>query len=919
MRYLTYKSFPDALDALSAALKRRKFAEDEYHVVLTPDRYTLAVETALFSGGGAIDCEVLTLSRLTSRVVGAGRQLSREAGVMLTSRAIAACDLEYYARAARYGDFAREAFETLLQFESSGASVDGLDASGTTAQKLKDLSKIKAEYEKLKGEASDSPDRLKDLIAAAVKSELVRNSHFYAIGYKDATKLNRDVFEAIASRARSFDFYDAEPPEPRKTLTLYSSPDAVNEYKAIATDIKNYIYSGGGKARYGDVSVICPEPRALMRILNEYGIPFYSDVQTALFDTPPVAALYLLHLMKKQGRVEAKTLVGFAKNRYSGCAAEDAERLEMCLTDAGIEYDAHNFDAQDCGAKRALDKVRRAFELFSSHENFKAACEAVMEECAFGDVFQADCDGETDLIKPLVRLLELVDVYGAGGFDGDADAFFASARAASIKSLPRKKDRVGVCMPQSLRLTRCKKLYIADFNEGVLPTTTVEGGLLSDAELIATGNVVQPTARDINRRDRQELAAVVSNAEEVFAAYSTAGGARAAAFISELTESTDGIIERSYVGDAALLKVSDDARFIAKFACTEGAAREIAARRLSAHYGAIEKAVGPCETRAKPFAPYARVKRAALSVSELTHWFYCPYKRFLSDSVGLKERRDKRVAADFGLVMHEFMRRWIKILPLDAGKDAVEKIVSEVLNDAGYLTGAAAKQEREKLVRDACDYAALNKRVIESGDYVPTLAEKPFGGEVALGSGGEVKFVGVIDRVDVCGGEARIIDYKTGNKKFELKKCLDGRDMQLPLYAAAVKDKRVTGMFYLPVGPIYDADDSALRGGMIRDENVALAFDRGMADGGRSRVIPARLKAGGGFYRPSASVMPQEQFDALIADCVKTASVAADEINSGYIERTPADGACDACEYRALCSDKKPRGNEDEKDGEDGR
>ena len=57
---------------------------------LTPDRYTLQAEKALFGGSGAIDCEVLTLSRLCRRVCGADMPLSREGGVMLVAKAIAA-------------------------------------------------------------------------------------------------------------------------------------------------------------------------------------------------------------------------------------------------------------------------------------------------------------------------------------------------------------------------------------------------------------------------------------------------------------------------------------------------------------------------------------------------------------------------------------------------------------------------------------------------------------------------------------------------------------------------------------------------------------------------------------------------------------------------------------------------------------
>ena len=72
-----YESYPSALDALAQKIKARRFAPDEYHIVLTPDRYTQSVERALFAGGGAIDCEALTLSRLLRRMTDDVKSLSR--------------------------------------------------------------------------------------------------------------------------------------------------------------------------------------------------------------------------------------------------------------------------------------------------------------------------------------------------------------------------------------------------------------------------------------------------------------------------------------------------------------------------------------------------------------------------------------------------------------------------------------------------------------------------------------------------------------------------------------------------------------------------------------------------------------------------------------------------------------------------
>ncbi len=226
IKTLTFPDYPTALDALVKKLKSRAFDADEYYVVLTPDKYTLLVESELFSGGGAIDLEVLTLSRLCRRVADGIKSLSREGSVMLISRAISAVSdkLAYYRRAAKYPDFAREVFSALLQIGSSGVTPDALlpyvdlsespqkniaptrsFASDVTRDKLRDLALIKAEYDALKNGSYDAPDRLTALIKAVPGSDFIASAHFYAIGYSDATALMTGVFEAIARRCKSFE------------------------------------------------------------------------------------------------------------------------------------------------------------------------------------------------------------------------------------------------------------------------------------------------------------------------------------------------------------------------------------------------------------------------------------------------------------------------------------------------------------------------------------------------------------------------------------------------------------------------------------------------------------------------------------------------------------------------------------------
>lgn len=915
MKITAFQTYPDALDALAAELRARTFSPTEYRIVLTPDRYTLQAEKALFGGSGAIDCEVLTLSRLCRRVCGgADMPLSREGGVMLVAKAIAAVKdkLEYYGKAARFYDFARDVYETLLQLAASNADLAALSARGATSAKIADLAVISAEYEKLKAGYKDSPDRLKALIAALPDSALVRGSHFYAIGFSNPTKLNKAVLAALEKHAKSFTYYDAEKSRGvRDGLEIYRAPDAVTQYKAVAARIRELVFKG---ARYGDISVVCADPKPLSRIFREYGISFYADSSVPLADTPPLAALGCIYRLKASA--EADRLIALCKNPFSGCDPYGAEKLQLFLTERGIAHGCFGIDIPDAKARAALDRAKSLVDMFEG--SFAEACERVLDRAEFESVQTRLFGEQTDMLSPIRALTGMLTAFTSGDFDTDAAVFFSAAKSTEIKSLPRGRDRVSVVPPQSLRMTRCKYLFVADFNEGTLPVPTADSGLLSDNDLNALGGVVEPTAREQNALDREELTAVITNAENLFCAYLTADGAKMSSLLAEYADGVralgGSVIETDYDEECAVLKAETAAvGFIARYASVTSAARELAARRMTPLYASIEHAVGKTDKTSPPFSPELAcgIAKRSLSVSELNDWFGCPYKRFLRGSVGLKERRDGRLnAPDFGVIVHEFMRRFTESAALDCSREAVERIIDEILPSDISIT----EMERERIISDAVDYARLNKRIIESGAYSPALTERRFGGAITLGKTAKTEFSGIIDRVDYCGEHARIIDYKTGNKKFELKKCIDGTDMQLPLYAAAIADegKTVTGVFYVPLGKAYDEDNTRMSGCMLKDADVAVEYDAALGMGARSDVIPVTTKVKNGeivFDRPNKqSLLEPQTFNALIARCVATADCAADEIASGYIERTPSAGACDYCAFGGVCGGaRKPR------------
>lgn len=886
-----------------ADIKSMPFLPDAHKIVLTPDRYTLLIERALFGGGGALDTEALTLSRLWRRVCGGGTAVSKEGCIMLMSRAIAAVQskLVYYKRAAQYADFANEAYAALNQLKSSNTSPDRLTASGITAAKLSDLQLVQAEYDRLKGNLIDAPDKLNALIAAA-DSELICKSHFFAVGFAEPTALNTRVFEALSKHAKSFTVYAAElPDELSRPIYEYSAPNAVTQYKAVAARIRDYAVNGG---KYGDVAVVTTAPRALLRILREYDIPYYSEVKTPLYLTPPFAAINCLYRMKTQADTDA--LIELCKNPYTGISGSDAELLQSIVKSTGVTR-GFRFDGLPQAAEAARVAALEALKLFDG--NFTDAVNAVAEQFGFADRAR-EFLGESDCVTPLIGLAELVKNYGSGDFNRDAEMFFAAAHEVNVNSLPRRRDCVTVCSPASLRLSAVKRLYITDFNEGVLPEITTDSGLITDAEIESFGGAVSPSVKEQNKRNKRELLGVIANAEYVFATYSTSGMARRAAFIDECGTP----VQSDYTTEAQRLKTETRPNAIAFFACTKAAARELAALNATSYGRELYAAAGRLKHEAAPFVPSVALPvLSKISVSELNDWFKCPYKRFLRFTVGVSERVTSELSApDFGLALHSFMKRFT-----DGGMDTSAKNIEESLDAAIAENDLKVNAKtRSKFIDSASEFARLTKAQIFAGGYRPQVTELPFGGEIALGKN-DVRLSGVIDRVDECGTSARIIDYKTGSKSFNLKNVYSGEDLQLPLYAAVVrKSKRVTGMFYVTAKGKYGGGDCRLSGCFIRDAACAAEYDYSLVSGAPSEIIKAQLN-GDKFVRPTVNVMPEDEFDAMIDGAVKTAALGVDEMQDGYIARVPTETACAYCAYTGVCLNKKsiravkPEGGDD--------
>lgn len=203
---------------------------------------------------------------------------------------------------------------------------------------------------------------------------------------------------------------------------------------------------------------------------------------------------------------------------------------------------------------------------------------------------------------------------------------------------------------------------------------------------------------------------------------------------------------------------------------------------------------------------------------------------------------------------------------------------------------------------------------------------------ISLSEEERMQLIGRIDRVDTCRKEdklyVKIIDYKSGNRKFDLAALYYGLQLQLVVYMnAAVEslkkensDARVipAAMLYYHVSdPMTETDkgqpdpseinaailDELKMTGMVSDdEEVISLLDKDFDN--KSSVIPVARKKDGSFTQAS-SVLSDQDFKT-VSDYASHkirelgVSILDGDIGLKPYEQKDAD-ACTYCDYRSVC------------------
>lgn len=341
------------------------------------------------------------------------------------------------------------------------------------------------------------------------------------------------------------------------------------------------------------------------------------------------------------------------------------------------------------------------------------------------------------------------------------------------------------------------------------------------------------------------------------------------------------------------------------------------------------------------------------SVSRYERFYECPFRHFLDYGLALEKRQEFEIqAADLGTVYHESLELYSRklqekkmtfrnvsdtdsdALAREAVAEAASKMPGDILHSSErslYLL-----KRMENITRKTVDVLRMQVR---QGLYDPDQYEMAFHVEQQDGA----SFHGKIDRVDLYDGEdifVKIIDYKSGKKKFSVRDIYSGLQLQLTAYLQAAMDKvqkkhpdcsvRPGGIYYYLIQDRYlhmedDADEKHRMSGLTnRDEEALRAIDTESGPGmKRTKSTVAAIAYTKNGIDTRSQIAGDQEFSHLMRFVEERIRDAACRIRKGEVDIRPyCDGddksACTYCDYSGVCKFEAGKwGSDERRIGED--
>lgn len=623
------------------------------------------------------------------------------------------------------------------------------------------------------------------------------------------------------------------------------------------------------------------------------------------------------------------------------------------------------FDTKDTTALEISKALMRLIYALDCKKNILSMCD------------ELEKDGELELCNEQVRLYNIfVDILDKmvmviGDYRISAKRFSELLHInfvnTDISFIPRNIDQVDIACADRSLLSDKKAVFVIGAIDSQFPHTPVESGIFSDDERSILDNYGITLSDSVTQLIPTEkylaYKALTSASEKLYISYYaySLNGVKClpSVIITDLPNIFEDISYKTSVDNTVFdymwsekeafdYYVSnynsanpDIVKLREYFSGKEGYKSTLKA--IDTTLNKEHKKISDSDIAQKLFKP-----DMVLSASQVECFHLCKFEYFVKYGLKVKERRQAKIdALEYGTLMHYLFEEFFKahkdddfsLITEDIIKNEISKLMDSYV--VTHLGGTENKSSRFMYLYYRMKRTAI-RIVIRLVEEFAQSKFKPHDFELKIGADIPsyclkvtdkitVTVNGSVDRVDIMEENnkkyIRVIDYKTGTKKYSLSDVLYGINLQMLLYMSAINrganeyyngDIVPAGVLYTPaVSPYISVTtlselpsakskanrDCRMHGIVLDDVSVI----KGMEEEAKGLYIPVSIK-GDSVVDNMGSLATLEEFGKLFAQVDKSISEMALSLCSGDIAAVPAKGEYDACKwcpYISVCGYKE--------------
>ncbi len=580
-----------------------------------------------------------------------------------------------------------------------------------------------------------------------------------------------------------------------------------------------------------------------------------------------------------------------------------------------------------------------------------------------------------ELLEKIALLLgnEIIDIKGY------REVLESGIKEIKISIIPPSLDACVVGDLTRTRLDKMKALFLVGVNEGKIPLVAAKNGLLTQKErqFLKEDFEIAPTVEEDLYTQRFYLYLALNKpTEKLYLTYANSLPTGESLNPSYLIEDLPELVEK-----AELQKIEEVpdmtweseslrglAKLLRKYAEEDGVGLEETSEEQLLQYYAKKNPEAITQILEATFFSNKQTSldpQVALdlygdvlfgSVSRYEKFNECAYKHFLNYGLHMEPRAEYKVeASDLGTLYHDALEKYSITLKerglsfRDISDEESRKITEE------SVTAALANLDKDVLESTA-RMEFLTNRIrqvtlkttdvlrdhVRAGLFEPSDFEYSFTADLTE----KVKFTGKIDRVDIYDGDdvfVKIIDYKSGSKKFSVRDIYSGIQLQLVAYMGEAlkkaqadhpqKNVKPGGVYYYRINdkfihPDENSEDRFKMSGLTScAEGVISAVDSTIGPEGnkKSNIIEVSYNKSG--ISPASSIANNEEFLNLLDFVNHKIEDVSEKIKEGCVDIEPyyendTTNGCNYCDYKDVCkfeagrfgTDWKPKGLEDKKE-----